>query len=132
MYTDAMRAFLAKPLIARLSTIDPNGYPHTVPIWFKMDGDDVLFITDRDTRKAQNAMANPKGSVSIGGEMGNGGWCMVRGELSVATDEGHIVTNAMVDRYMAGDAAAQTKEQWKDDDVVVIRLTPKIVNGSAD
>ncbi len=32
MFNDAARKVLARPLIARMSTIDASGYPHTVPV----------------------------------------------------------------------------------------------------
>ncbi|MDZ4770757.1 MAG: pyridoxamine 5'-phosphate oxidase family protein [Chloroflexota bacterium] len=127
MFDDAIRTFLEKPLIARLSTIDPHGYPHTVPIWFMLDGDDLLFITDRDTRKAQNALANAKGAAAIGGDAKDGAGYLIRGDFTITTDEGKQVTDRMVDRYMEPSAAAATKEMWKDDDVVVIRLVPSAV-----
>ena len=41
MLDETVREFLQKPLIARLATIDGNGYPHTVPLWFDVDGDDI-------------------------------------------------------------------------------------------
>ncbi|MCZ7611766.1 MAG: pyridoxamine 5'-phosphate oxidase family protein [Ignavibacterium sp.] len=50
-YDDAARTLLDKPLIARLSVVDPDGYPHTVPVWFMRDGDDLVFISVRSTRK---------------------------------------------------------------------------------
>ena len=41
MLDDTIRAFLQKQLIARMSTIGADGYPHTVPVWFMLDGDDI-------------------------------------------------------------------------------------------
>jgi PPOX class probable F420-dependent enzyme len=124
---DAIRAFLQKPLIARLSTIGADGYPHTVPIWFAPDGDSIVFISDRDNRKVRNALANPKGAVTIGGDRGDGAGYLFRGTLTVEDDHDHAVMHQMVDRYERPEAAAALKDAWKEDDVVVIRLTPHSV-----
>jgi len=40
MFDEAGREFLHKPLLARMTTVGPDGYPHTVPVWFMLDGDD--------------------------------------------------------------------------------------------
>jgi len=37
---EPIRAFLETPRIAYLSTIDLKGYPHTVPVWFAVDGNE--------------------------------------------------------------------------------------------
>ncbi len=40
--TDDIRAFLQGRLLAHVTTINPDGYPHTVPIWYILDGDDII------------------------------------------------------------------------------------------
>lgn len=80
---DQARAFLQKPLIARLSAIDPAGYPHTVPVWFMLDGDDIVIISTRDTRKVGYIIKNSKGAVTIGGDTNDGAGYLLKGELSV-------------------------------------------------
>lgn len=64
-----VRRFLQKTRVARLATVGVDGYPHIVPIWFRRDGDDIVFGSDRDNRKVRNVLSNPKGAVVIGGEL---------------------------------------------------------------
>jgi PPOX class probable F420-dependent enzyme len=66
---NSLRAFLRQPLIARVTTIDPDGYPHTVPIWYILDGDDIVLATGVGAHKLDNIRRNPKGSVTIGGDV---------------------------------------------------------------
>jgi hypothetical protein len=65
---EQLRAFLEQRLIARMTTIGPNGYPHSVPIWYMLDGDDLIMATGPESRKVQHIRANPKGAVVIGGD----------------------------------------------------------------
>lgn len=64
---DDMRTFLQGRLLAHVTTINPDGYPHTVPIWYLLDGDDIVIATGPESRKVRNIRANPKGAVVIGG-----------------------------------------------------------------
>jgi hypothetical protein len=68
MLDESIRAFLQQRLIARVTTMGPDGYPHTTPIWYILDGDDILISTSPDSRKVKNIQANPKGAVCIGGD----------------------------------------------------------------
>jgi predicted pyridoxine 5'-phosphate oxidase superfamily flavin-nucleotide-binding protein len=65
---DAVRAFLQQRLIARMTTLGPDGYPHTVPVWYMLDGDDILIATGHTTRKIRNIRANPRGALVMGGD----------------------------------------------------------------
>lgn len=65
---DEIRQFLDERLIARITTMEPNGYPHTVPIWYIRDGDDLVISTGPESRKVKNIRDNPKGAVTVGGE----------------------------------------------------------------
>jgi hypothetical protein len=65
---DQLRRFLQQRQIARVTTIGPDGYPHTVPIWYILDDDDIIVATGPTARKVKNARANPKGAVTVGGD----------------------------------------------------------------
>lgn len=122
MFDNDARQFLEKPLIARLSTISSDGYPHNVPIWYLLDGDDVYFISDRAARKTQNALANPKGAAVIGGDTDEDAGYLIQGDLHVETDADHRMMMRMTDRYEEGEAAEKLKAEWQNDDIVIIRL----------
>jgi nitroimidazol reductase NimA-like FMN-containing flavoprotein (pyridoxamine 5'-phosphate oxidase superfamily) len=123
-----VRQFLNKPRIARLATQGVDGYPHVVPIWFRRDGDEIVFGSDRDNRKVRNALANPKGAVVIGGELpiDDEGY-MIQGDLSIADDVKHVSMRKLLLRYETKKEAERLAKEWADSDLVVIRLKPKKV-----
>jgi PPOX class probable F420-dependent enzyme len=55
---------LSPPHFGHIATINPNGFPQTSPVWIKREGDDVVFWTSAETRKAQNLIRNPAIAVS--------------------------------------------------------------------
>jgi Pyridoxamine 5'-phosphate oxidase len=116
MLTAEHREFLKTPLIARLSVNDPNGYPHTVPLWFDVDGDKVDYLK-----------VNPKASVCIGGgEVAAGtigaGW-LFKGEGVVEEDPGYAWLRRMTYRYETPKAAEKDIELWRTTlDMVIIRF----------
>jgi PPOX class probable F420-dependent enzyme len=133
MFDDHTLAFLAEVRFARLATIGRDGFPHNVPIWFDIehtadDSHDVLFVSDRSATKTRNALANPRAGVTIGGERGDAQGYLIRGTVTVEDDPGQTVTHRMIDRYEVGTPrAAELREAWKDDDIVVLRLHPTSV-----
>lgn len=124
MLTDEARTFLATPRIVRFATLDADGYPHVVPIWFGIDGDDIVFMSDRDNAKVRNATARPKGAVIVGGEYADGGGYMLRGDLTVYDDVDHKVAYDLSLRYEGKERADALAVEWANDDIVVIRLKP--------
>jgi nitroimidazol reductase NimA-like FMN-containing flavoprotein (pyridoxamine 5'-phosphate oxidase superfamily) len=123
-----VRQFLQKPRVARLATVGMDSYPHIVPIWFRRDGDDIVFGSDRDNRKVRNILANPKGAVVIGGELPieDEGY-MIQGDLSIANDVNHASVWKMLLRYETKTEAERLAKEWADSDLVVIRLEPRKV-----
>jgi len=128
MLTGDVRIFLQKSRIARLATIGADGYPHIVPIYFMLDGDDLIFGSDRNNRKVRNVLSNPKGAVVIGGEriVDEAGY-MIQGDLSIEDDVDHAVTRRMLYRYETKEEAERNLAEWKNSDIVLIRLKPKSV-----
>ena len=55
MSDEERRAFLEHGTrTAILATTRPDGRPHVAPIWFVLDGDDVVFTTGADTVKGRS------------------------------------------------------------------------------
>ena len=123
MLTDAVREFLKKPLIARLSVIDPNGYPHTVPLWVAPDGDDIVIISDRKTKKIGYIAANPKASLSIGGDGLEGTGYLFKGQCFNEEDPGFKWLSDMTYRYEEKEQADKDIELWRTTlDMMIIRF----------
>jgi general stress protein 26 len=125
MYNDAIRALLQKTLVARMSVMDSDGYPHTVPVWFGLDGDDIIITSYRDTRKVKYIQANPKGSVAVGGDVDDGGGCLIKGKFVIEPDVDHAWLNKFTYRYEDADSAQKHVQEWADLDIVILRLKPR-------
>ena len=71
-----------------LSTIGPDGFPHTVPLGYFRLGDEILMGVPSLTRKLRNIQANPKVSLLL--ESGRSGkdikGLMIQGMAIVHTD----------------------------------------------
>ena len=57
--------FIKSQKILRLATIDPNGNPHIVPVWFDYIKDKFFIGTNTRTRKTRNIKINSKVSFCI-------------------------------------------------------------------
>ncbi len=61
-----VQKLLAEPLLARLGTANPEtAQPHVTPVWFAWDGEALYISAFISTRKAREAVANPRISVLI-------------------------------------------------------------------
>jgi PPOX class probable F420-dependent enzyme len=128
VFNDSVREFLQKPLLARMSTIDPDGYPHTVPVWFMLDGDDVAIISVRKTAKLGHIQANPKGTVQVGGDTGDGGGYLLKGDFSIEEDPDDIWMKKLTYRYESGEQAEKDVREWAALDIILIRMKVKSVH----
>lgn len=83
------RAFLEATRTITLSTIDPRGFPHSVAMWFVMDGDVALMTTYAKSQKTRNVERNPK--VALMAESGQTydtlKGVLIRGYAEVVRDE---------------------------------------------
>jgi nitroimidazol reductase NimA-like FMN-containing flavoprotein (pyridoxamine 5'-phosphate oxidase superfamily) len=124
--SDTIRTFLQQPHMARVSTIDPDGYPHTVPVWYMLDGDDIVIATGASTRKIKNILANPKGAVTIGGEpigkhRAYEPCYLIQGEFVLEPDPENAWIRRIAHHYRDDDQIEHDIAEWGPHDA--IRLT---------
>jgi PPOX class probable F420-dependent enzyme len=121
---DPIRTFLDQPLLAYLSTIDSAGFPHTVPVWFGVDGDDLIFPTMADRVRLKHIAANPNGAVTIGGDLSEGAGYLLKGTLRIDADD-QALRHALIRRYITDDQQAKEFIAMVDQaPYVLVRLTP--------
>lgn len=118
---DGARALLHKPLVVRMAVNDPNGYPHVVPVWFGMDGDDLMIFGYQNTRKIDYIHANSKGSVQIGGDFGNDGY-LLKGEYSLEPDLDNQWAWKITRLYENEELTKQHMTEWSQQKLFLVRF----------
>ncbi len=124
MFDESAREFLKKPLIARLAVNGPDGYPHVVPLWFMLDGDELVMISVEQTAKVRYLRVDGRAAVVIGGDAGDGGGYLIKGDVTVSDDVDRVWTRALTFHYEDPEQAARDVEAWSDLDMRVLRLKP--------
>jgi len=71
-----------------LATIMPDGSPQVTPVWFNIDGDDVLINTNEGRVKDKNMKARPHVAVTIQDPATQTRYLGIRGEVAGYTKEG--------------------------------------------
>jgi PPOX class probable F420-dependent enzyme len=121
---ESIRPFLETQQIAYLSTIDAQGYPHTVPVWFAVDGDDILFSSGRSRARVKFIQSNPKGSVTIGGQLSDSAGYLIKGNLTVEPDPSQGLHDPVLRRYLDEEGLRNFLSQMSGDERVLYRLEP--------
>ena len=92
----------------KLATVRPDGQPHVVPIWFMLDGPDLVFMTGADTVKARNIRHNPHVGIAVDDEHFPFSFVLIQGEATLTApspEEMRPYSTAIARRYV-GDARA--------------------------
>ena len=63
--TDEVRTLFDGKNFAVLSTLEPDGKPHSTVVWVKRNGDDILFALPKSRRKTANLNRDPRAAVVI-------------------------------------------------------------------
>lgn len=104
---ECLAFLLSRPRPAKLATVRPDGRPHVVPIWFDLDGEQLLFTTGENTVKARNLRHNPWVSLCVDDETPPFAYVKVDGtvEFSEELTEMLYWATRIGGRYMGADQA---------------------------
>ncbi|HLF76602.1 MAG TPA: PPOX class F420-dependent oxidoreductase [Dehalococcoidia bacterium] len=65
MTREELQRFLDRPLVAVLSTLRPDGSPHSAPVWYEFQNGRFYFWTGENSVKGRNLRQRPMASVCI-------------------------------------------------------------------
>jgi len=104
------KAFLAAGTrTGKLATTRLDGRPHVMPIWFVLDGDDLVFNTGADSVKGRSLARTGWASLCVDDERPPFSFVTVSGSVTISTDLDEMVLWAtrIAARYMGDDLAEQ-------------------------
>ncbi|MFI1179357.1 PPOX class F420-dependent oxidoreductase [Streptomyces sp. NPDC020799] len=110
MNKDEWRAFLsAGTRTGKLSTVRADGSPHIAPIWFVLDGDDLVFNTGADTVKGRNLARDGRMALCVDDDRPPFSFVTVQGhaELGDDLDEVRSWATRIARRYMGDERAEE-------------------------
>lgn len=110
MTTDEWRAFvLSGTRTGKIGVIRKDGSPHVTPIWFLLDGDDLLFNTAEKGIKAHALKRDPRVSIAVDDQVAPYSFVVISGVAALDTDQDEMLrwATAIGARYMGEDRAEE-------------------------
>jgi PPOX class probable F420-dependent enzyme len=135
MTPEEIRAFLSHGTrTAKLATSGPGGQPHVMPVWFVLDGKELVFTTWGDSVKGRNLRRNPRAAVIVDEEVAPYAFVHIRGHVTLNEDLEELLrfATAIGGRYMGADRAGEFGRRNAVPGELLVRLRPERVIASAD
>ena len=127
MSPERLRAFLLEGTrTAKLATVMPDGRPHVTPVWFVLDGDDLICTTWHTSAKARSLRHEPRVSVCVDDDRPPYAFAMIEGVASLTgdlTELRHWATRIGA-RYMGAMRAEEFGARNGVEGEVVVRIRP--------
>ena len=135
MSRDQWQKFLSEGTrTGKLATVRADGSPHLAPIWFLLDGDDLVFNTGQDTVKGRNLARDPRVSLCVDDDRPPFSFVTVRGRAELSDELGEVREWAtrIAARYVGDDLAEQFGARNGVPGELLVRVRIEKVIGLAD
>jgi PPOX class probable F420-dependent enzyme len=110
MTDEAWRVFVSHGTrTGKLSTVSADGAPHVAPVWFVLDGDDVVFNTGKSSLKGRNLARDGRAALCVDDETSPYAFVTLRGRCILSEDltQMRLWSTRIAERYVAAHLAEQ-------------------------
>jgi PPOX class probable F420-dependent enzyme len=110
----------------KLAYASADGRPLVAPIWFIVEGGDLVFNTGKDTAKGKALARDPRTTICVDLEEPPYGFVQVQGNAELSEDLGELVrtATAIAARYMGEDRAEDIGKRNGVPGELLVRLRP--------
>ncbi|HYZ54093.1 MAG TPA: PPOX class F420-dependent oxidoreductase [Streptosporangiaceae bacterium] len=105
-----IRAFLTEGTrTGKLGYLGSGGRALVAPVWFIVEGDELVFNTGKDTAKGRSLARDPRVAISVDLEQEPYGFVQVQGNAELSEDPAELLrtATAIAARYVGADRAAE-------------------------
>ncbi|HEX3825260.1 MAG TPA: PPOX class F420-dependent oxidoreductase [Mycobacteriales bacterium] len=130
MTNDEAREFLAHgQRTGKVATTRADGRPHLAPIWFVLDGEDIVFMTGANTVKGKTLRRDPRMALAVDLEAPPYAFVVVEGSATLSDDLEEMLplSIAIARRYVAADQAEDFGRRNAVDGELLVRLHPDTI-----
>ena len=133
-HAEAMEFLAAGTRTGKLATASPSGAPHVAPIWFVVDGEDLVFTTNMETVKGRHLRANPRGALTVDRSEFPYDFVVVRGPIVVVEGAPDLLEWAtrIAERYVPAGRAEDYGKRNAVPDELLCRLRVERIVGQRD
>ncbi len=128
-----VRAFLeAGTRTGKLAFLSASGRALVTPIWFILDGDEIIFNTARTTAKGRAILRDPRVTMVVDLEEMPYGFVRVQGEATVSEDPDELLDSAtrIAARYVGQDRAEEFGRRNGVSGELLVRIRPTKVTAA--
>jgi len=118
----------------KLATVNKDGSPHVVPIWFLVDGENIVFSTGLGSVKYKNMERDPRVCISVDEEKDLFSFVKIDGTATFSTDADESIKWAtkIAERYMGRENAEAYGKRNSGPDEVVVTVNPSKISAYSD
>jgi hypothetical protein len=118
----------------KVATTRADGRPHLAPIWFVLDGEDLVFMTGADTVKGRSLARDPRLSLVVDLEEPPYSFVMVEGTATLSEDLESMLplSIAIARRYVGEDQAEAFGRRNAVAGELLVRMRPSKIVAIAD
>jgi PPOX class probable F420-dependent enzyme len=135
MSEDVWRAFISEGTrTGKLSTVRADGSPHVVPMWFLLDGGELVFTTEKETVKGRNLLRDARAALCVDDERPLYSFVVLRGRVETSEDPGMLLVwaTSIAARYMGEGRAREFGKRNSVPGMLLVRMGIEHVTAYAD
>ncbi|MGZ4256775.1 MAG: PPOX class F420-dependent oxidoreductase [Gaiellaceae bacterium] len=100
---DKARTFLEQPFVGEVTTLRPDGSPHTTVVWVDVDTDEVIFNTAVGRAKERHLRKDPRVSLIVVDPENSYRWVSVSGTAELTTEGADDEIDRLAKKYLGKD-----------------------------
>lgn len=135
MSTDEALAFLGEGTrTGKLATTRVDGRPHVAPIWFVLDGADLILTTGATSVKGKSLAHDNRAMLAVDEEVFPYAFVLVEGTVTLSDDLDQLRfwATRIAERYVPAEQAQAYGERNGVPGELLVRLTPTRIIGEKD
>ena len=118
------RKFLEEPFVGEVTTLRPDGSPHSTVVWVDVDTDEVIFNTAVGRAKERYLRKDPRVSLIVVDPENSYRWVSVDGTAELTTDGADGQIDKLARKYLGQDEYPWRKPE---EQRITVRIRPNRV-----
>jgi PPOX class probable F420-dependent enzyme len=112
---------------AKVATTMTSGEPHVMPVWFVLDGDELVFMTGAASVKGRNLRRDPRIALVVDEDVAPYAFVHIRGRVSISEDMDELrrFATEIGGRYMGTERAQEFGQRNAVPGELLVRVTPE-------